>query len=318
MEASALEPADAELPAEVATVVREGPFDVALDLVIRHRGLGLEALQRRMAVRGAQVSLATLSYWRRGRRHPEGARSLHAVRVAEGCLGLPAGTLTGLVAPQRPRGRRAGPWPSGLSLASALGAEPTELGSCDGIDLDGNARLALASVHQRSMLTAGRTERSVRTELVVTSRDDGVDRWVSFFRPQSGDGHRPVLRSTHCCRPGRVRRDASSELLAVELRFDYPLRAGETYVFDFEFGYDGEPPETSYLQFGIRAPARQLVLQACFDPAAVPVRCYGYHRPRDGSAPAREPELPVGPSLTGHIAVLDARPGVYGLCWEWD
>lgn len=306
-------------PAEVTAAVREGPFDVAFDLVIRHRGLSLESLQRRMATRGAQVSLATLSYWRRGRRRPEGPRSLHAVGVAEGCLGLPADALTNLAA--RPRERRAEPWPSGLSLASALGAEPTELGSCDGIDLDGNARLAIASVHQRATLTADRAERSVRTEMVVTSREDGVDRWVSFFRPQTGGGHQPALLSTHACRPGRVRRDASSELLAVELRFDYPLRAGETYIFDFDFGYDGAPPETSYLQFGIRAPARQLVLQACFDPAAVPVRCYRYHRPRDGSPgpeAAHEPELPVGPSLTSHVAVLDAGPGVYGMVWEWD
>ncbi|MGK3204132.1 hypothetical protein [Amycolatopsis sp. MEPSY49] len=297
---------------EVVDAVREGPFDVAFDLAIRHRGLSLEALQRRMAIRGAQVSLATLSYWRRGRRHPEGPRSLHAVGVAEGCLGLPAAALTSLVT--RPRVRRAEPWPGGVSLASALGSEPTELASCDGIDLDGNARLALASVHQRATLGADRTERSVRTELVVTSREDGVDRWVSFFRPQTGGGHQPVLRSARCCRPGRVRRDAASELVALELRFDYPLRAGETYVFDFEFAYDGTPPETSYLQFGVRAPARQIMLQACFDPAAVPVRCYRY----DGEASADRPELPVGPSFTSHIAVLDAQPGVYGMCWEWD
>jgi hypothetical protein len=302
--------------AEVAAAVREGPFEVAFDLVIRHHGLSLEALQRRMASRGAHVSLATLSYWRRGRRHPEGHRSLHAVGVAEGCLGLPTEALTRLVA--RPRVRSAEPWPGGVSLAGALGSEPTELASCDGIDLDGNARLALASVHQRATLGADRTERSVRTELVVTSRADGVDRWVSFFRPQHGGGHRPVLRSARCCRPGRVRRDADSELVALELRFDYPLRAGETYVFDFEFGYDGTPPETSYLQFGVRAPARQIVLQACFDPAAVPVRCYRYHRPHEGGPAADRPELPVGPSSTSHIAVLDAQPGVYGMCWEWD
>ncbi|WP_439382677.1 hypothetical protein [Amycolatopsis lexingtonensis] len=303
------------LPSEVATAVREGPFAVAFDAAIRHRGLSLEALQRRMATHGAQVSLATLSYWRRGRRHPEGHRSLHAVGVAEGCLGLPADALTTLVA--RPRERS--PWPGGVSLASALGSEPTELAACDGIDLDGNARLALTSVHQRATLGPDRTERSVRSELVVTSREDGVDRWVSFFRPQTGGGHQPVLRATNCCRPGRVRRDPASELVAVELRFDYPLRAGETYVFDFEFGYEGKPPETSYLQFGVRAPARQIVLQACFDPAAVPVRCYRYHHPREGSAGGeRSRELPVGPSLTSHIAVLDAQPGVYGMVWEWD
>ncbi len=294
-----------------AEVAASGPFAEAFDLAIRQRGLSLEALQRRMAIRGAQVSLATLSYWRRGRRHPEGHRSLHAVGVAESCLGLPADALTSLVT--RPRARRAEPWPGGVSLASALGSESMDLAACEGIDLDGNARLALVSVHQRAILGPDRTERSVRTELVVTSRADGVDRWVSFFRPQTGGGHQPALRSAHCCRPGRVRRDAESELLAAELRFDYPLRAGETYVFDFEFAYDGTPPETSYLQFGVRAPTRQIVLQACFDPAAVPVRCYRYA----GEA-AAGPELPVGPSGTSHIAVLDARPGVYGMCWEWD
>ncbi|MCP2274268.1 helix-turn-helix domain-containing protein [Actinokineospora diospyrosa] len=301
------------LSAELAAALRAGPFDRALDLAIRRRGLSLEAVQRRVALRGATVSQATLSYWRRGGRRPDGDRSLRAVRALEDSLGLPRAALERLLTPVRPRS----PEDTAAGLANALDLSPAAIESCDGIDLVGNNRLSLMSLHQHVHIGPDRTERLVRTEIVATARVNGVDRWVSFFHPQDGEGHQPTVVGTRCCRPARARTDPDSELLAVELRFDYPLRSGETYVYSFDIGYEGPPPATDYSQYGLRTPARQLVLQVSFDPAQVPVRCYRYYKSPAGLS-SIDGELPLGPSMTTHIAIPDAPPGVHGIRWEWE
>ncbi|SES48688.1 hypothetical protein SAMN04487818_12120 [Actinokineospora terrae] len=302
-----------DLSAELAAALRAGPFDRALDLAIRRRGLSLEAVQRRVALRGATVSQATLSYWRRGGRRPDGDRSLRAVRALEDSLGLPRTALERLISPTRHRVAE----DTAAGLASALDLTTAAIESCDGIDLAGNTRLALMSLHQHVHIGADRTEQRVRTEVVATARVNGVDRWVCFFHPQDGDGHHPTLRTTECCSPARVRTDPESELLAVELRFDYPLRAGDTYVYAYEIGYDGPPPPTDYAQYGLRTPARQLLIQVSFDRDQPPVRCYRYYKSPSGLS-SNDTELPLGPSMTTHIAVPDAPPGVHGIRWEWD
>ncbi|MEU5692836.1 helix-turn-helix transcriptional regulator [Actinosynnema sp. NPDC020468] len=317
MTTAAREPA-VPLPPELAAALRQGSFHDALDLAIRLRGLSLEAVQRRMSARGARVSQATLSYWRRGRRSPEGERSLRAVRALEDCLVLPRDALVRLIGPQRPRGRWIGHVPGTISLATALELEPTVLTSCDGIDLDGNNRLSIVSLHEHVRIDADRAERSVVSEMVVVSKADGVDRWVLFFHPQDRGDHRPTLVRTEGCRAGRVRTDPGSELLAVELRFDHPLRTGESYVFGYEIGYAGVPPQGDTIQYGLRTPARELLIQVSFDPATVPVRAYRFHRSRTDPDAAQGSELSIGVSATTHICVLDAPPGVHGIVWEWD
>lgn len=307
-----------DLPADLATVLRTGPFHLALDLAIRHHRLSLESVQRRMAGREARVSQATLSYWRRGQRRPEGDRSLRAVHALEDCLGLPRDALVRLIGPQRPRGRWLGHVPGSVGLDTALDIEPALLTTFDGIDVDVNTRMTIVSLHDRVRIGPDRTEQSAAFEFTVISKVDGVDRWVCFLDPRDGDGHRPMLIATDSCRPGRLRTDPHRDLLAVELRFDYPLRVGDSYVFGYEIGYAGTAPRSDFFQHGIRTPARQLTIQTRFDPAAVPVRCYRYHGSRNVPVPSHESELPVGSSLTSHLMVLDAQPGIHGMRWEWD
>ncbi|GLZ43448.1 helix-turn-helix transcriptional regulator [Actinokineospora sp. NBRC 105648] len=313
---------ESAVPVELVDALRDGPFHHALDVAFRQRGLSLEAVQRRIAGRGAGVSQATLSYWRRGGRRPDGDKSMRAVRALEETLGVPKGALVRLIGQQRPRGRWAGDGvgDGAVGLATVLDlAEPAAIESCEGIDLEGNGRLALMSVQQHLRVSAERTELSVYMELVVMAKANGVDRWVSFYLPPDGDGHRPVITRTECCRLGRVRMDPETELAAVELPFDYPLRAGETYVFGFEITYAGAPAHAEFIQYGLRTPARQLLVRASFDERATPVRCYRYFKPKlIGDESVRESELPLGPSMTCHIAVLDAPPGVHGIRWEWE
>ncbi|HKE50153.1 MAG TPA: transcriptional regulator [Actinomycetes bacterium] len=92
--------------AQLAVALRTGPFEHALRLAIRSRGLTLDRLRVRLLERGVHTSLASLSNWQRGRCRPERTRSLRAVRELEDILGLPGDSLVVLLGPRRPRGRR--------------------------------------------------------------------------------------------------------------------------------------------------------------------------------------------------------------------
>lgn len=64
---------------DLAHAVRMGPFSATLHLAIEASGLTLEQVRQELAARGAFVSMATLSYWRRGLSRPERPESLLAV-----------------------------------------------------------------------------------------------------------------------------------------------------------------------------------------------------------------------------------------------
>lgn len=61
-----------------ATPDTEAGFALALRETVQGRGLSLDPVRERLATRGISISLATLSYWQRGRSQPEQAHSLRA------------------------------------------------------------------------------------------------------------------------------------------------------------------------------------------------------------------------------------------------
>ncbi|AHH96889.1 hypothetical protein GCM10010174_34440 [Kutzneria viridogrisea] len=284
-----------------------GPFHLALDLAIQHRELSLDGIRRRLAMHGVQVSQASLSYWRRGLRSPEGERSLATVHALEEVLGLPRGVLSRLLPHQRGTG-----WAPAVRLDTALG-----LPEFTDIDLDANGRLSVMSLHNTALVGPTRGEESVHVRCVVRGQAEGADRWVCFFASRD-PAHWPVVTATSGCRPGLVRRHGSHGLIAVELEFGRRLTAGDLYVFEYELGYLGSAPTTGYHQHGLRTPARDLVLQVRFHRDAVPRRCYGYESSGEAAAHRVETTLPLGGSHSVHTVALDAHPGVHGIRWEWD
>ena len=102
-------------PPEPAPGPAAGPLDAApggfadlLNVAVEASGLTLYAIQRQLALSGVNVSVTTLSYWRRGRSRPERAASLRAVPLLEELLGLPDQALSGRLGSPRPRGRSGG------------------------------------------------------------------------------------------------------------------------------------------------------------------------------------------------------------------
>ncbi|MGP3982078.1 hypothetical protein [Streptomyces sp. KR80] len=304
------------LPRDIQEALRNGPFEAALDGAIRASGLSLDRIQHRLAARGIEVSVTTLSYWRRGRSRPERPQSRQAIRLLEDLLELPTDSLVSLLGPQRPRGRWIHRAPVSLDTErlwqeyESLPGLLDDMGSAD----DGLLRLA---AHDRCELDHNGAESRLRTTLVLRAERERVDRCLIITRGDDPDRGLPELSEVRNARPGRIRYDASVPLVVTELFLDRVLSEGETSVIDYAFTYPTTGPATNECNRGFRAPARLYTLEVAFHPSAVPVRCHRCSGPSSaGSLPDAAPVW-ISSSGRAHLVVQDPTPGFHGLRWEW-
>jgi transcriptional regulator with XRE-family HTH domain len=291
-------------------------FAPALRAAIERRGLGLERLQDRLRSRGAPVSVATLSYWQSGRSRPERRESLVALAHLESVLGVPAGSLAGLLGPPRPRGRwlrQVGNRPD----IAALWPDPhTVADVVQEVDTRWDERLTRISQQDRLVVDASRGERSTFSRQVLRAEADGPDRWVVILHLDEHDRRLPAVRPLRGCRAGRIVRRPEVGMLVAELLFDRPLVRGETIITEHELvNVRPYPPATNY-ERKFRFPTREFVLEVCFDPAVVPTRCVQYAQ-EDGK-PESVREVPVDEAASVHGVALSFGPGRYGFRWEWE
>lgn len=291
-------------------------FDRTLRTAIKARGLSLERLHMRLAERGIQVSMASLSNWQRGRCRPERSQSLRAVRALEEILELTPYSLAALLGPRRPRGRWVRQAPGGLSYRDICEVHTSVDRLLGEIENPVDGQLRWLSCSETVSVGAGRDERSVRTQAVFQARTDGVDRHVAVYYCE----HEmlPDIRRTSYCRLGRVRTAPETGVTAAELLFEHPLRSGDTYMVEYEFGYSGEAPEANFYQRWFRYPAHTYLLRVQFEPAALPTRCHRTWQPNLSTPCADVQDLRLSGWHTVHVADLEVRPGVHGIRWEWD
>jgi hypothetical protein len=278
----------------LAEALRTGPFERALGAAIRHRGLSLERLHARLSERGVPVSLASLSYWQRGRSRPEREHSLRAVRELEAILGVPPESLVSLLGPRRPRGRWVGQRP-----------KPDQL--------------TWLSRHELVTIDRGSDLRLICTRGVIRAQSDGVGRHVVVH--QAPPGAVPAVRRALSCRPGRVCLEAGGVggggLVTVELIFDRPLATGETRLIEYLLDFGGEPDRLALHHRGFPVAARDYVLAVQFDRTTVPARCYRTWAPDPGAVARDVRELRPTDDAAVHFVELDVAPGVHGVRWEW-
>ncbi len=294
---------------ELRRLLRHGTFAQVLDHCLNVNGLSLKRLQDHLAVRGARVSRAALSYWRTGRNRPERDESLRAVRALEDLFGLPESTLVSLLGPPRPRGRAAEPgsvdrkrmWPGHDPLLVALAAPADD-------------RLRYLTVHEHVLVDADRRLAEVRIRMVVEAQRDHVDRFLVYQWVEESD--LPELVEPRSCRPGRMRRDRETGATVCELVLDQRLVGGERAVVDFAWRFP-PGPELTYYHRRFTRPARELVLQVGFAGNA-PAHCVPYRQRTPATAPRQGRPLWIGPSNTAHLVLEDVQPGIAGLSWEWD
>ncbi|TWP47998.1 hypothetical protein FKR81_30505 [Lentzea tibetensis] len=280
-----------------------GPFHVVLREAIQQRGLPLDRLRSRLAQRGIRVGLATLSDWQHGNSRPQRPNSMRAVDALEEILGLPHGTLTGLLAPGGiPRhgvDEHSGP------LGELLGSLPR-----------GHAwDLETITTETTYAIGPDRRRSGMSIRKLVRARRDGVDRArVCYFGASEGVIGDADVRPVRNCGLGEVRRHAGGNVLVAEVLFGQSLRTGETWLF--EYAVD-QSETTTDVAHAIRQPEGNWVLEVRFHPDALPAVVHGYYRADLYGDRQRVSELP----LTNHHSVLltsaGMSAGVVGINWRW-
>ncbi|MFF3286917.1 hypothetical protein [Streptomyces sp. NPDC003023] len=198
-------------------------------------------------------------------------------------------------------------WSASTDLIEALsriGASPYDLDT-----------FRSTSIYKCATVDRNGHEVSVSRRSAVRAEKDGLRR-VVFATRQRGLSRAPEVES-RSCRLGRSRFDVNSGFLAFELILDHELRIGEHAVVDFDIAF---PPGNASTESAllIRAPIRLFTMEVAFCAEALPISCSRYYRPR-ASAPAHEVvELHIGPSHTVQNVTLDAKPGIYGMRWQWN
>ncbi|MEY9872066.1 hypothetical protein ABH931_001540 [Streptacidiphilus sp. MAP12-33] len=292
------------------------PFPATLRAAICGSGLTLDRIVDRLRARGVTLSVSTLSLWQTGRCRPERTASLHALAVLEEVLAVPAGGLSALLGPPRPRGRhladRVATAP-GLAETWTAAADPSPW---DDVDARWDATLTRLSSHSRLTVDGGRRERSLWSRRLVRAEAEGADRWIVVDRTRSSVSA-PTLEAGPGCRVGRVVHLAQEGLLVAELHFGHRLARGETALVEYTLHFTpGLRPAT---RFGARLhrATRERLMEVRFDPAARPRRCCAY---RSSSLDAAPRERPLALDRTGsvHAVALGAGPGRFGIRWEWD
>lgn len=302
-----------ELGPDLAHALRTGPFSAALHLAIEDRGLRLEELQERLSAGGVSVSLAMLSYWRRGRSQPERPESLRAVQLMEGILRLPAGSLSAQLGPRRPRGRWPKQPPGKLDVDRLFADGESVSRMMSELDRWMYYELTRLLIHDVYSVGGSRQELSLISRQVLKANADRIGRSAAVFFSDDPDADLSVVAHRNC-RVGRVR--AEGGVIAAEIIFDRVLSQGDTAVIEYEIVSASAQPTDVYYR-GFSVPGNDYVLQIQFDHDAVPARCYRFER-RSATAPDQGVrEVWVGSTHGAHLLASDIPPGVVGMRWEW-
>lgn len=301
---------------ELSRALRDGPFHHALRTAIEARGLALHRVRHRLAQRGINVGVTSLSYWQQGARRPARTESLRAVRALEEVLGLPVRSLTRHL---EPAGGAASERPASRSYQSLVERSDIVRGLLAGMAAPLDGGLHTLDHWERVHIGPRRELLGRASQQAVRAHRDGIDRYLAIHHGDPGCAPERVrVRAAENCRVGRVRWQPGGAVVIAELLFDTRLRAGETYVFGYAFE-DGTGEECREYVRGFSFGGGQYVLQVCFDARALPVRCFSFARASPAARASHAQDLTLsGANQTVHLVRAEAGPGILGIGWDWD
>jgi hypothetical protein len=271
-----------------------GPFHEALRAAISASGLALDRIRYRLRLRDVSISVPTLSNWQSGRRRPERAESLRALAELEAVLDLPPEALRSLLGPPRPRGRAAHP-KGPEAMLKAWGPIEHLLA---GVDTASDGRLTRLSQHDRIEVDARGRLVEVASRQVLRASHDGADRWIVVW-----DAQGEIVAGQHCALR-TLNHDRETGMTVAELVFDAPLARGETIIMEYRIVNVGQPDR---FVRRLHRTTRDYVLEARFDPSAIPVRC----------ARVESPSWDLAASPTGSVHLIEFNAtGTIGLRWH--
>ncbi|WP_407360184.1 hypothetical protein [Microbacterium sp. LBN7] len=289
-------------------------FAQAFSGAITARGVSLSWLHRRLKDRANPISVATLSYWRSGERHPEGLRSLTALEDVERLLGLEPGALLDLVSTRARLGSLAPAQnPFTESQVRDAAAETLKLLAAPPIEATRSLSAHVVSTVDENGLLRDRTAQ-VLVQAVAPFVHEMTYALMSVER---------VVRRPECTLRGatlvREHLHESEHVYACVLRLDRPLVMGATTMLEIGMAVPpppaGELPAEDETAAFVMRPIRDLVVWTCFHPDAVPDWTTEFERtPATDGLVSRT----LSPRDSIHQSRRDFGPGILGIRWGFD
>ncbi|WP_052466110.1 hypothetical protein [Mobilicoccus massiliensis] len=271
-------------------------FAEVLDAAVDRRGLSLGAVRHRLRRRGHDLSIATLSYWRRGHSLPTRARSLDALATLEEVLKLPVGALSGTL--ERRRDTQEVEHPGIDDLAASLG-----------LSWLGDA--LRSSVHDRIVLDAAGRPVSHQVRQVMTAQAAGFQRYPVAYWIEGDEAEEARIEARGNCVVERsVRND---RCVVAEVVLPRPLEAGESWMTEISLVLLGDLEPMVHWGRCVTSEVRLLHVAIAFHPDRLPL---GAESVVDvGHTTTRAPLVLPGPSLDLHFQ--DFGPADVGIHWNW-
>ncbi len=287
-------------------------FAARLTRVLAERERSLTWLRRRLAERGHSVSLATLSYWRRGRREPERAASLDAVEAIEEILDLQRGELKAAIGPSRRNSPSESERPDTAQDIDMLAGQAVDHGLAElGLAL---GQVAEGSIHLTVDVDAAGRERRLTSRALIRATRDGVRRVPigMIFGVPTPDALR--FEALAGAQVGRVHHNADHGVHLAELVLDRELRMNESALVEhrIELG-DGIPSQREYHHY-LMSRVHEFTLWVRFARLRPATHCEAYQLV-DGE----ETTSPVDMhgATSAHLVLRGFGPGTAGLRWAW-
>ncbi|MEU0100360.1 XRE family transcriptional regulator [Streptomyces sp. NPDC006267] len=291
-----------------------GPFAVVFRNCVQQRGLSLDRIRGRLADQGINVSLATLSYWQRGRSQPERADSLRAVDALEAILDLPSGSLRSRIGPSRSRGRITSAAP-GLDASRQVFGERSHVERALGTEFaQFNSDFVALTIHETVQINSQRRCLAVTVKQVIRATQAGA-RHITVVHDEISAESATLI--PHYGRLGTVRRLPELRVFVAEIDFGRPLARDESALIAYTLRYGPEPAERTYYERRVRTSPHEYLLHVCFQPDVLPISCHRYFREQIDTPARYERRVALDVSHTSHMLLHKCSPCVHGMSWQW-
>jgi len=287
-------------------------FPDALRAAIAERGVSLEWLHGRLADLGTPLSVATLSYWRSGRRQPEHQTSLDALGTLEELLYLPTGHLRSRLRPSR----RPGPTRGTRSRGELMGGSAAVRHALEQLGYDPDDHESMVETSTQVTLDVdeeGRGRSSV-TRSVWKALRDGAQGQPFVYRMATSARTVPEFQAVSGCSIGKSHSDLDAGTFATEVLLERPLLTGETAISEHRVLVPTDASQDTFFELDLTRRLSEAMLWIRFDPARVPSQCEAY------TADARKVDvqiLSLRGSTSAHHVVRNFGPGKVGIHWRW-